>query len=321
MRPLFAIIYPAALLLSGHAAAAPDFAPSPRQAYEGFVAINPPRPEVPVGALWINGYGPTGPGADKDNVETVHSLNALTIEKNLQLALSVGLLDLIGIDPKVRDHYVARFTDLSIVRVKDVSKLPGPKGEPRIIEALKAGSVTISSDSDFGLNAQSVGFQRSNLTGSTTNDRARTYSIEAHDMFVAIRVATPELVASDERELKLSKDFRSAQIDDYLLLLSRERCAAPPAPCRPSIGIAKQNSYGLQGSGGSAVIGEDFTARLSLPVPLADGHGGLFDSLLIRWIAPCPELKSDACREQPRLFARYAGTRLADDKFIAPRTW
>lgn len=320
MRPLFAIIYPASLMLSTGSIAAPEFAPSPRQAFDGFVAINPPRADVPLGALWIDGYGPTGTGADKDNLETIRSLNALTIDKNLQLALSVGLLDLIGIDPKFRDHYVARFTDLSIVRVKDVTKLAGPKGEPRIVEALKSGSVTISSDSDIGLSGQTIGFQRSNVTGSTTNDRMRSYSIEAHDMFIAIHVATPELVASEERELKLSKDLRSAQIDDYLLLISAEKCVAA-APCRPAIGVAKQNSYGTEGSGALAQVGPDFSARLPLPVPIADGHGGLFDSLLVRWIAPCAEAKRDGCRELPRLFARYAGNRLADEKSITPREW
>ena len=264
VRPLLAIIYPAALLLSTPAVAAPDFAPNPRQAYVGFVAINPPRAEVPVGALWIDGYGPTGTAADKDNLETVRSLNSLTIDKNLQLALSVGLLDLIGI--RFDEWFsqasidVAHFTDLSMVRVKDISKLAGPKGEPRIIEALKAGSVTISSDSDFGLNAQSIGFQKSNVNGSTSNDRARTYSIEAHDMFVAIHVAKPELVASPERELHLSKDLRSAQIDDFLILISREKCAQPSIPCRPSIGVAKENSFGAAPLTSATDIGFDFSA-------------------------------------------------------------
>jgi hypothetical protein len=48
--------------------AAPDFAPNPKQAYQGFVAINPPRADVPVGALWINNYGPTGDAAGSDPV-------------------------------------------------------------------------------------------------------------------------------------------------------------------------------------------------------------------------------------------------------------
>ncbi len=300
--------------------AAPDFVPSPRQAFEGFVAINPPRPDVPVGALWIEGFGPTGSGAEKDNLETVRSVNSLTIDKNLQLSLSLGLFDLIGIDPKLRDHYVARFSDLSIIRVKDLSKLEGLKGEPRVVEALKAGSITISTDNGFALNARTIGFEQNDAVGSTSNDKSRAYSIEARDMIIAIRVATPELIRSDERELRLSDDLRSAQIDDFLLLISRDKCSTTPPACRPAVGIAKQNSYGAV-QAATSDIGTDFTARLSLPVPIADQRGGLFDRLFLRWIAACSDENADGCRSRPRLFARYEGSRVTDVKMTKARGW
>lgn len=174
MRPLLAMIAAVALLLPTDIWASPNFAPNPRRAFDGFVAINPPRADVPVGALWINGYGPTGDGAAKENLETVRSISSLSIDKNLQLSLNLGILDLLGIDPEARDHYVARFSDISILRVKDLSKLTGVKGEPRIIEALKAGTVTVSSDTDVGLSGQTLG-QQWRVTGSSQNDRSRTY--------------------------------------------------------------------------------------------------------------------------------------------------
>jgi hypothetical protein len=307
------------LVISG-AYAAPEFAPNPRQAFEGFAAINPPRASVPVGALWIEKFGPTGPGALTDNLESERSLNVLTIDKNLQLALSIGLLDLIGINPKLRNHYVARFSDLSVIRVKDITKLDGPKGEPRIIEALKAGSIIISSDSGFSLNAQTVGFQQRNASGTTANDRARFYSIEARDMIIAIHVATPELVKSEVRELRLSKDLKTAQIDDFLLLIGRDKCSAQAA-CRPAIGVAKENSFGAVAPSGATELSSDFTARLSLPVPVADGKGGLFDAVLLRWIASCAEAKSDGCKSSPRLFAQYLGTRLSDADVSKVKGW
>ena len=306
MRPLLAIIYPAALLLSGSASLAQDFAPNPRQSFEGFVGINPPRADVPVGALWIDGYGPTGPGASTDNLETVRSLSTINIDKNLQLALTVGLLNLLGIDPRARDHYTAHFSDLSIIRVKDVTRLPGPKGEPRIVEALKAGSVTVSSDSAFGLSGDKTGFQ-TRITGSGTSDRTRTFSIEARDMFIAIHVATAELTHSDDHELKLSDDGKSARIDDFLLVLSAGTCVAP-GPCPPSVGVAKLNTQTAPIAESTQLTGAD--TKLRLPVPIADGQGGLFDTLVVRWLAPCGEQKAQGCGKRSRLYAHYEGTRL-----------
>lgn len=318
MRPLFALIYPASLLLSMQLHAAPDFAPNPRQAFDGFVAINPPRVDVPVGALWIDGFGPTGSGAAQENLETIRSLNGLTIDKNLQLSLSLGLFNLLGIDPKSRDHYTARFTDLSIVRVKDVSQLPGIKGEPRIVEALKAGSMTISSDSEIGVNGQSIAWQQSNVQGSGASDRGRTYSIEARDVFIAIHVATPELTQSKERLLDLREDGRSARIDDFLIVLGRDVCAAEP--CSPKLGIAKINTQ-LAPSVDTVAMQQSGETRLSLPIPISDGQGGLYSTLAVKWIAPCAVMRGDNCGRAGRLAVHYEGVRLQDSKKLDAKSW
>lgn len=84
-------------------------------------ALKPPRAEVPVGAIWVSSVGPAGEGADPENLETVRSVNGLAKDQSLQLSLSLGLTGLLGIDPKLRDHYSARFSDLEIVRIKDLS--------------------------------------------------------------------------------------------------------------------------------------------------------------------------------------------------------
>ena len=318
MRPLLALSAAIGLSTSACAGASPSFAPSARQAFEGFVGINPPRAEVPVGALWIEGYGPTGEPAPADNVETVRSLNGLTIDKNLQLSLSFALFDLLGIEPKARGHYAARFADLSIVKVKELARLSGPKGEPRIIEALKAGTVTVSSDSEFGLNGQKLGFQN-RVDGSGTTGRTASYAIEARDMFIAIRVASYEIIESKERELKAPGDSPVAALDGYAIALSREHCAAPSAGCRPKVTVGKPGT-GLE-SLPPVTFGTDDSALLTLPVPIADGQGGLYTALRLRWVAPCAERARAGCRKKARLYARYAGTRLEDAPLRASGRW
>jgi hypothetical protein len=315
VQRLLAIAIAASLALAASTTLAQDFAPNPRQAFQGFAGINPPRAEVPVGALWVNEYGPIGEGASIDNLETVRSLSSVSIDKNLQLALTVGLLNLLGIDPSARSHYTAHFSDLAIIRVKDPDKLPGVKGEPRILEALKAGSVSVSSDSDLGLNGQKAGWQ-SSITGTMTGERSRSFSIEAHDMFIAIHVATPERTTSAEKELRISDDGKSARLDGFLLVISRDHCSSSRSLCLPQIGIAKLNSETV-----SAVepvqLPSDGRAELKLPVPVSDGEGGLYDKLELRWVFPCADRKADGCGKQPRLTARYEGTRLVD--FASPR--
>lgn len=317
MRALLSLTALLALPVSACAVAAPSFAPSPRQAFVGFVGINPPRADVPVGALWIEGYGPVGDAASPDNVETVRSLNGLTIDKNLQLSLNLALFDLLGVDPKARDHFAARFTDLSIVRVKDVSGLTGPKGEPRIVEALKAGTVTVSSDSEFGLTGQKLGFETrldaAGIAGST-----RTHAIEARDMFVAIRVARYQTTQGAQRELRIGPAQPSIALDGYTLGLSREHCPAQ-TDCQPNVAITKHGS-GLD-SKLPAQFGADGSVLLELPVPMADGKGGLFTALRLTWLASCTSRPARRCRNNPRLLARYEGARLVDLHSALPARW
>ncbi len=325
-RSCLAFLCACSLLVPSPLGAAPAFVPSPRQAFEGFVAINAPRPEVPVGALWIDGFGPTGEAASADNLETVRSLNGVTIDKGLQLQLTAGLFSLLGIEPRLRGRYTARFTDLTIVRVKDVSRLAGPKGEPRIIEAVKAASIIVSTDGELGLNGRTLGWQPREVEASTSNARTRFYAIEGRDLFIAMRVATPTLVTGKERVLDLtdpdSGEIR-ARIDDYLIAIRAARCPEPAEEyaCPTSYGIARLNSYPLAAPPEQIAASNDAETRLPLPVPVADERGGLFDALMVRWIAPCAIPKADHCRKEPRLVARYVGLRLEDLKSPDARGW
>lgn len=308
------------------AGAAPDFVPSPSQAYEGFVAINAPRPEVPVGALWIDGYGPTGSGASADNLETVRSLTGMVIDRNLQLSLSAGLFEMIGIDPRFRDRYSARFGELSIVRVKDVSQLGGPKGEPRIVEALKAGTVTVSTDGEIGLNARTIGWQVRDVSGDGTSGRTRSRMIEGRDLYIAMRVATPKLVEGNARKLEMetvqSGDLH-ARVDDYRLVVRVASCAAPAndttcaAPAR--VGVVKLTTHPAGEPEKFVEFDERGRAKLSLPVPIADGQGGLFDVIALERPEGCGTSNSERCSRA--LTAKYLGQRLQDLKQLRAKGW
>lgn len=314
-----------AVMLSCPAAAGPSFVPNPRQSFEGFVAINAPRSEVPVGALWIDGYGPTGGAAAPDNLETIRSLSGITIDRGLQLSLTAGLFNLIGIDPRYRDRFTARFTDLTIVRVRDVSRLSGPKGEPRIVEALKAGNVVVSTEGEVGLNARTIGFEVRRVEGTSSSGRTRSYAIEGRDLFIAIRVATPMLTSSREQELKLAHPANdlSARLEDYLLTLQGRGCDdhAGRRCVVERIGIVKLNSFSPDRPDVFTPLDEQGVARLQLPVPASDEEGGLYDALRVRWEAPCEVRPVEGCGRRGRLLAQFSGTRLHDLRFPDAKGW
>lgn len=178
-----------ALALSG-CAIGPVFMPKFSQAFGRYAALHELRPSVPVGALWVPGHGPYGEGASPDNLVTEPGLREITIDNNLQASFTTGFLKFLDLDPSYRSKVTARFGNLSIVRVKDMSKLAGPSGEPRIYAALKAATITITVTQDLGLDIEAkLAGSDLNVLAKGTAGRARTFTIDGKDMFLAIQVA------------------------------------------------------------------------------------------------------------------------------------
>lgn len=310
LRILFTIL----IALSVAADAAPDFIPKPSQAYEGFVALNPPRADVPIGALWIDGYGPTGEPAAAANLETVRSLNGLTIDRILQINLSAGLFDLIGIDPRLRDQYSARFTDLSIVRVRDVGGLSGAPGEPRILEALKAGSVTVSTNGEIGLNGRTIGFEARDVDGTGTTGRTRLRIIEGRDLFVAVRIAKLDRVTAKEKTIKLSRvgpGLATVDVDTYRIFVKQNCNPANDSMLKcddASVAVQKLSTH-------HAIAAPVFqplisgAVTLTLPVPRSDERGGLYSHIIVRLPENCRTSHLAGCWQ---FTVQYAGERLQD---------
>jgi hypothetical protein len=276
------------------------FVPHPREAYAEFSPLREPRAGVPVGALWVQGYGPHGESAAPENLETIRGVTGLTMGRNMQLSLTLGLFNFLGIDPGLRNQITARFSDITIVRVKDLAKLSGPTGEPRIYEALKAGTITITTDNNLSLNLDgSRGLNSLPVTGRAGGARARTWTLDARDMFIAMRVVTPTIVKMHERKLDLGRPgVGSARLDDYqvsidasLLKACLERASSTDtvSACLRERKVAvtlRRASSGNPSAVASSEMLVDASsgasqATLPLPLPVADDHGGLLTALTI----------------------------------------
>jgi hypothetical protein len=307
--------------------AAPNFVSKPSEVFEDFTALNEPRTEVPVGALWIEGYGPHGEGAAADNLVTVRSLSGVALSGELQIRLTLGLAALLNITPGYGSHLNARFSDLSIVRVKDLTKIAGPQGEPRIFEALRAGTITISTDSDIGLDLGGrLEATKLPLVGTADTGRKRSFSIDGRDLFIAYRVASSLPSRSDRKDAVVRAAGKSAELylGGYRLRLElpvggageAATAAVAGSPCgATSVTLWRSSNEEV---GAPLKVTHDFFApsaealTLALPVPVSDGEGGLLTALILRrssggdaakgkQSASCAELRLSASLEGQRV--------------------
>lgn len=268
----------------------PGFIPTTRHIYERFTPLAEPRPDVPVGALWIDGYGATGEGAATDNQETIRSLSGFTFDADFQASLTLGVLKFLDLDPSLRKKVVARFNDLSIIRIKDWSKLTGPTGEPRIYEALKAGTISITTTGSGGLDIESRALSQSTpVIGRGATGITRTFVIDGKDLVFAIHVASYRPIATKPVVVAISpKRPGSATLGRYDMTLSMAGSAeaSKGAPCASQIAY-RLMSRGEQGSGQSGMIVMDAKGGehvIEPPVP-QQGLGGLLTRVLVSWSA------------------------------------
>ena len=269
----------------------PAFVPRPSGIYQRFTALTEPRVELPVGALWVMGYGPSGAGAAADNLVTERSLSGITFDNDLQLSFTAGLLKFFDLDPSIRNKVTARFADMSIVRVRDLAALPGPAGQPRLYEAVKAGTVTITTTRDVGLDIQS----RALAQGLAVIERGssgaiRTYTIEGRDIFFAYRIARLLVTSGARQRLEVRAGHAShAPLDGADIAFVPAAQPASGGACTHPAGQFTSNGVPLPPASSNSPDGP-----VTLPLPVSDGHGGIYDALLSRWGSARPH--DPSCR-------------------------
>lgn len=281
----------------------PAFVPRPSGIYQRFTALTEPRVELPVGALWVTGYGPSGPGAAADNLVTERSLSGITFDNDLQLSFTAGLLKFFDLDPSIRNKVTARLADMSIVRVRDLAALPGPAGQPRLYEAVKVGTVTITTTRDVGLDIQSHALAQGLAVierGST--GAIRTYTIEGRDIFFAYRLARFLTTSGERQHLDVLPDRGwHVRLDGADIAFAPEATRTLANTCSAPSGQLTSNGVPI-----TDVAAGASDRPKPLPVPISDGRGGLYDALLVRWDAT--RARRSSCRV--RVTLQLTGHRL-----------
>lgn len=204
--------------------------------FGGYSVLEIPRREVPVGARWIEGYGPDGTAAPADNVVTDTGLTSLTSNRDQQTTAGLRALPFGSIAPSSRDRATFTFGDVTIHRVRDIGLLNLRPGDSFIYEAIRAARVNLQleqnrrNDVTAGIRTQPV-----DLSGQLGTQNQRSMGVEGRDLFVAYRVMT----AAPVRNRRSRGSFRregdrfvaEAGTDRVVVSLACE-CASRPCSAR-----------------------------------------------------------------------------------------
>jgi len=262
------------LMLLGGCTLRPDFIPPPQQVFKGFQALPRPVRDLPVGALWIDGIGAYGPGAADGEVERMPGISSVAVDSDLAASLSLGFLQYLDLDPTLRTKVAVRLNDVTLVRVKDLSRLEGPGGQPRIYEALRVGSATITASREAGLAIEARALERGlPVFGRGSSGGRRTFTLEAKDVYLAVHVATLRPIRSKAVRVSLKRTVRPFVLHGLRVAVSG------------NIGSACLKAELMVSKGTGVVVGPaEFDPRqpaaMTLAAPIGTAHG-LFQRLAI----------------------------------------
>ena len=262
------------ILLLGACTARPAFIPAPQRVFAHFQALPRPARNLAVGALWIDGHGAFGPGAGADNLETQQGISGVTTDNGLAASLSLGFLQYLDLDPSLQSKVMVRLNDVTLVQVKDMAKLDGPKEQPRVYEALRVGSATITANNEVGVAIEARASERGlPVFAHGSSGRQSTFSIEAKDVYLAVHVAMSRAVSSRPITLRVEAQPQSARLNGLTVLASGDATS----PCEhATLSATKGAGVALV----STQVDLRVSAELMLATPVGD-KGKLFDRLSI----------------------------------------
>lgn len=155
----------------------------------GYQIMDNPRSSVPLGAIWINNFGPNGNGIDATDIEQIRGIESYTYTSQINADMTAKLANMLGISGNIAKRVSLTLQGIEIYRVKDIFLSTAVAGENILYEAVKVQKITAESTSggiaEISSQLQSKGIPFVIDIGGSGGQRA---SIDGSNLFIAFKV-------------------------------------------------------------------------------------------------------------------------------------
>lgn len=157
--------------------------------FKGYAAIETPQSDIPVGAIWIPGSGPSGPGADEANLRISKGASTSVVTKDLKQNLAFSLGTFLGLDANRAKHLKVELSNVEIHRVKDLTALKIESGQQVIVSAIKAGTISLIGDKSLSATIRASAVEKGiSVSGGATSGDSTTLNLDGSGLFLAFQV-------------------------------------------------------------------------------------------------------------------------------------
>lgn len=187
--------------------------PNQYNIFTTFTAMKNPQSDVPIGAKWVNDIGPVSDAEPESNTITTYGVSKGVITSKLQNQLTLSLLYYFGLTGTQKKSFQASFSDLTFIKVRDITKLSHVKaGDQFIFQAVKAKNITIKADNNLAAGIKAVA-EAKNLgisLGTSGADYTELY-LDGSNLFIAYQVV--ELGKSKIKQIVKTHDGKEITLD------------------------------------------------------------------------------------------------------------
>jgi hypothetical protein len=183
---------------------------SSRSIVGGYKLMDAPTSDLPIGAEWRQGIGPSGSSTGPDNIVVRRSFSTLSLSRSARRGLEIKLAEYIGLEPNTEAKLSATISEVTIASVRDGTLLPLAVGDMYLADAMKASRITIETGSQVAARlASDLGARGVRVTTEGHTDGVDTLTLDGADLYFAYRVMRLELASDGTRVARVVRHPRA----------------------------------------------------------------------------------------------------------------
>jgi hypothetical protein len=155
----------------------------------GYKVMDNPRSFVPVGAIWINNYGPNGIGVADENIEIVEGVDRYSFNSSTNAEATLSVARMVGLSSRNAKNIDVIIEGLQMYRVRDIFSLGVTSGQNVLYEAVKAKSIKIDLSGQLGADVRAL-LQAKGIPYNVfvRGNNKESITIDSSNLFFAYRV-------------------------------------------------------------------------------------------------------------------------------------
>lgn len=187
------------------------------QLLPGYQSFNPPRTDVPIGAVWMDGPGYMGAGLPLAQIRVQDAPDMLT-DFSSRAAFEANIATMLGLSVDTGSDSSVQLKSIQIESVADYTDLPFGKADAFIVNAVRVKDFSIKTKSNnagdiSGEIAKKPGVSGASVVASTTD----TVDVSGSDLYVAYKVLRTSKPKIASKSLSFNYKPSRVTVDGYTL--------------------------------------------------------------------------------------------------------